>query len=124
MSDTVTVNTEVEVNVYRVTDNDGEDANFVAELDCDGDIVITVDTTFSEELDESTVREWLTEGGNLEDMIDASCTQYSEQAFRLIANTQNNSVVWMAELLDWTRADVFVKELTPRQIEALREALK
>ena len=124
MSDTVTVNTEVEVNVYSVTDNYGAEESFSVDVDSDGDLLISVDTIFSEGLDECPVREWLTEDDNLEDVINNSCTQYSKLAFRLIANAQSDSVVWMAELLDWTRADVFVNELTPRQIEALREALK
>jgi len=124
MSDTVTVNTEVEVNVYSVTDNYGAEESFSVDVDSDGDLLISVDTIFSEGMDEGTIREWLTEDDNLKDVIDNSCTQYSKLAFHLIAHAQEDSMAWMANLLDWTRADVFVKELTPRQIEALREALK
>ena len=86
MSETVTLHTEVEVNIYKVTCYEtGYDFSFDVEADCDGDLVITVHPDdYVPSFNADTMRDHLEDKENLDELIHVSCESGLIEALGLI----------------------------------------
>lgn len=93
---TVTVSKELEVDIYEVKDEFGNDLNFTVEVDSDGDLRITVDT-----MDVLAVREYLDDEDNLQELVDQSCIGGRMLALELLITSFNEQI-----LTDETRSKI------------------
>lgn len=85
---TITKEQEIEVRVYEVTTQSGRELSFDVDVDCDGDLNITVEDF--DVFDETSVCEWLFDGHNMQTTIDEACKTGRLMALEMLVESLKN----------------------------------
>ena len=110
---TVTISKEViikmDVDVYRVRDSNGDEIDFVADVDNDGDIIIELADAIGD-LSNDNVRDHLGDEDTLTDFINDSCDTYCEVALQILL-TKPKAYEWLKKHVSTSRKLNLIQDL-------------